>query len=513
MKDQLDTAKETLGGISALFAILWFIAALTSILGRFDYEVEFLQLAVGFHLLSRIPTAFRKRYSATKKLQKLFTNIGWPLIGIWILFSILRWIGWFGEMEIGVDINYFLAGGFFLVVIGHAVKAARQKSPYWAARSVLFTIGIVSIFFWVLTYLFDIFQQHADLIIILGLFAIGFGFILGGIRKRPAFFVEVEEEEEPHISEDVYVVDQDLSINQKKARVEIKNGSLYIPVTSGKEIGGIYFGAGSYHVDAAVKEYTDVYKGITMISGSEWDSVKSAHSLHPADQQAFETMGLSKEEVLELARLQLKGKFTDELKRKLKKTEINLPFIKVRDTPQGSHVKVGPIEVKDGPGHEHVRIGPWEFDEYGDRKRFTSQGLVITIRSKDEDITIRTNGNTEFIRGDQHIIVNHKIKIRTDDIDLLIEEDKKILRSAVFKLFSKDDRRILQSDGFKLTLKEDTGTIKKNGKSVHITDPDTLEDIRSEIDIVADELIRNVLDQKELTELNTLIKKFEQELG
>lgn len=512
MKDQLDVAKETLGRIAGLFAILWFIAAVTDILGAYDYEIEFLQLAVGFHILSRIPTAFRKRYTAGKKVQKVLTNIGWPLIGLWILFSILRWIGWFGDLEIGVDINYFLAAGIFLVVIGYAVKSARQKSPFWAARSVFFAIGTVSIFFWVLIHLFDIFQAYSDLIIVVGLFSIGLGFILGGIRKRPAFFVEIEEEEEPHISEEVHVVDQDIKIAQKKAQVDIQKGSIFIPVVGGKEIGGIYFGAGSYRVDATIKEYSDVYRGITMISGSDWESVRSSHALRSAEQQDFETIGLSKDEVLELARLQLKGKFTDEVKRKLKKTEIDLPFIKVRETAHGSHVKVGPIEIKDGPGHEHVRVGPWEINDYGESKRFRSKGLVITIRSKDEDITIRTNGDTEFIRGDQHIIANHRIKIRTDDIDLLIDKDKKILRSESFKLYSKGEKRILQSDGFKLTIRSTAGTIEKKGKSAHISDPNTLEEIRSEIDAISDELIRNVLDQKELTELNTLIKKFEQEI-
>jgi gas vesicle protein len=64
-----------------------------------------------------------------------------------------------------------------------------------------------------------------------------------------------------------------------------------------------------------------------------------------------------------------------------------------------------------------------------------------------------------------------------------------------------------------LTVRKKDGTIKKNGRSITITDQDTLEEIRSEIDAVTDELIRNVLDQKELTELNTLIKKFEHELS
>ena len=88
--------------------------------------------------------------------------------------------------------------------------------------------------------------------------AIGLGFILGGIRRQPAFFVEIEDEEEPRISEEVHVVDRDFTILRKGASIQVKSGSLFIPVVTGREIGGIYFGAGSYHVDAKIKEYSDV---------------------------------------------------------------------------------------------------------------------------------------------------------------------------------------------------------------------------------------------------------------
>jgi hypothetical protein len=53
----------------------------------------------------------------------------------------------------------------------------------------------------------------------------------------------------------------------------------------------------------------------------------------------------------------------------------------------------------------------------------------------------------------------------------------------------------------------------KNGNTVTIKDQKTLEEIRNEIDAAADELIREVLDQGELKKLDTLIKKFEQELS
>lgn len=134
MKDHLDEAKETLRRTAALFLILWLISAVTDFLGVYEYEVEFLQLAVGFYLLSRIPTAFRERYSAGKKFEKFFTNLGWPLVGLWIAFKIVRWIGWFGLLEIGVDIDYLLVAGVVCLFIGYTAKSFRYKAGYWAMR-------------------------------------------------------------------------------------------------------------------------------------------------------------------------------------------------------------------------------------------------------------------------------------------------------------------------------------------------------------------------------------------
>lgn len=513
MKDYLDSAKDTLGRVAAVFLILWFIAAVTDWMGQYEYEVEFLQLAVGIYLLSRVPTAFKKKYSAGRKIQKFFTNLGWPLVGLWIAFNVFRWIGWFGAMEIRVDIDYFLVVGIVFLLIGHAVKSLRYKAGYWAARSVFFAIGGVSIFFWILIKIFDIFPEYSEVTVVVGIVAIGLGFVLGGLKKPPDFFVEIEEEDEiePEISEDVYVTKEDISITRGKAQVKINKGSLYVPVTAEKDVGGFYFGEGSYHVDAKVKAYHDVYRGVTLVTGREWDSVKADQLVVPADEKAFEDIGLKREEVLEIARLQIKGTLSDEVKRRLKHVQVDLPFIKVRETPHGDYVKVGPFEFDETSGEERVRFGPWGIRERG-RRRFTRRGLLIQIRSKDEDITITTNGKTTLVKGDMQVTVNDKVKVRENDTDLVMDEYKKVLRSGKVKLVCKNGKRILRSDGFELSIREDSGRIRKNGKSRVITDEETLEEIRTEIDAVTDELIKEVLDRGELKELDTLIKRFEQEL-
>jgi hypothetical protein len=517
MKDNLETARDVLNRIAAVFVILWLIAAVTKILGPYGYETEFLQVAVGFHLLSRIPTAFRSRYSTGKKIQKFFTNLGWPLIGLWIMFNVLRWIGWFGEMNVGFDIDYFLGAGVILLLIGYAVKALRHKAGYWAARSVLFTLGGVSFLFWILIRIFDIFQPWEDYALVIAIIAIGLGYILGGLKRPPSFFMDIEDEEdiEPEIKEEIHTLQEDRVISRNNAKVKVTKGSLYVPITAGeKEIGGIYLGEGSYSLDARLKVYKDVYRGVTVVSGREWESVKAEQVTVPAGEDAFEEIGLKREEVLEIARVQLHGKLTDRVKRRLKRTQVDLPFIKVRETPHGEYVKVGPIEVIENREREHVRIGPWQVaDSYPGDRRFTGKGLYIQIRSKDEDITINTNGRTVLVKGDTQITVNDKLTVKGENLDLLVDEDKKILHSGKVRLICKENKRVLHSAGFELIVREESGRIVKNGNTVTIKDQKTLEEIRNEIDAAADELIREVLDQGELKKLDTLIKKFEQELS
>lgn len=50
-----------------------------------------------------------------------------------------------------------------------------------------------------------------------------------------------------------------------------------------------------------------------------------------------------------------------------KKTDIDLPFFRVKEDEEGSYVKVGPIEVTDKKPGEHVKIGPFHISE-GDVK-------------------------------------------------------------------------------------------------------------------------------------------------
>lgn len=53
---------------------------------------------------------------------------------------------------------------------------------------------------------------------------------------------------------------------------------------------------------------------------------------------------------------------------KKEKTDINLPFFKIKEDEEGSYIKVGPIEVTDRKGEEEkAKVGPLRISESGVR--------------------------------------------------------------------------------------------------------------------------------------------------
>lgn len=116
-------AGEILKRIAIVFLILWFIAVFTGLLGKFEYEREFLLFALVFFLLSQIPAAFSGSTPYPQKLRKLMRNPGFTLMGVWVVFMVFRWLGWFGPMDVGFDVNYMLAAGIVFIATGEVLYA------------------------------------------------------------------------------------------------------------------------------------------------------------------------------------------------------------------------------------------------------------------------------------------------------------------------------------------------------------------------------------------------------
>lgn len=190
-RTRLNMAGYILKGVAAVFFLLWLIAVMTDLLGEYQYEMQFLQCAVGVYLGSQILPAFKKQ-PAGRKIQVFFINVGWPLIGLWAAFMILRWAGWFGPMEIGIDIDFFLVTGVIFLLVGYVIKFLRFLREHLIVGILFFVIGCVSIFFWIFNKVLDIFPDYADYILIIGIVAIAIG-ILGRLKRgSPA-----ETEKEP----------------------------------------------------------------------------------------------------------------------------------------------------------------------------------------------------------------------------------------------------------------------------------------------------------------------------
>lgn len=175
-----DVAKAILEGVAAVFLILWFTAAVTDLLGEYGYEEQFLQCSVGMYLFSQMIPALKQDYSTGRKVQEFLINVGWPLIGLWVVVTVLRYTGYVGAVEVGIDIDYFLVTGIIFLLMGYTIRSIRYIKEHWNLRF-FFVIGGLFVFFWLFTRIFSLFLRYADYILVIGIVAISIG-ILGRLK-------------------------------------------------------------------------------------------------------------------------------------------------------------------------------------------------------------------------------------------------------------------------------------------------------------------------------------------
>lgn len=120
MRNELKTV---LGRVAAIFFVLWVVAMVTGLLGGYDYAGRFLQIAIVLFLLSRIIAAFKDSYLPGEKLKNLFANVGWALLGLWIVFTVLYWIDVFGIIYVGFSIDSLFVVGVFCLLTGGVLYA------------------------------------------------------------------------------------------------------------------------------------------------------------------------------------------------------------------------------------------------------------------------------------------------------------------------------------------------------------------------------------------------------
>lgn len=173
-KTRIDTVRNVLEGGAAVFFLLWIVG----VFGGIQYETELLLLAVALFLLSRVVSVINKGYSRAQKAQEVFITVGWGFSGLWIFLTVLQYSGWVDLVPAGID-RYFLVAGAALLLMGYAIKLVRIAKEH--GFRILFVIGGVCIFSWVLTRIFFIFA-YADYLLVAGIALVGIG-IVGWLKR------------------------------------------------------------------------------------------------------------------------------------------------------------------------------------------------------------------------------------------------------------------------------------------------------------------------------------------
>lgn len=173
---RLRMARYALKALTVLFLLLWLCAVFADFM--WEYEVEFLQMTIAFFLFAQIASVFKEEYSRGRTVQEFFTTGGWSLLGVWLVFKVLKWVGWFGAMEVGIDIDRFLVPGVAFLLLGYTIVVARYLAG-WGVQRLLLAVGCLSLLVWGGMKVLFIYTGYADYVLGVGIAAFGMGVIVG----------------------------------------------------------------------------------------------------------------------------------------------------------------------------------------------------------------------------------------------------------------------------------------------------------------------------------------------
>jgi len=493
------------GRIAVVFLALWFITQVTDLLGKYEYPEYFLGFVFLFFLASSILESAKYKVF----FKKMAYGIAKSTFLIWLFIKIGDHFDWTGFEYWSQYPDYFIIAFFASILIGYTIGKHRR-----GARTAFYGIGFLGIVFWIFAKIFNLVPEYQTLIFFGSIAAVGIGYIVGIFEeeRKLRWIYEAEDFEkieEPKIKEEARVLKSDLEIKKDNTKINIEEGSIFVPVANGKEIGGVFFGQGSYSVDAKVKKYINVFQGITVLTGNKWKNVKK--SLRDAEEKDFESMGLKKDEVFDLARIQIEEKEWKKIRKRFEKTvsSIDMPFIKVRETEAGDYVKVGPIEVIDVEGKgSRVKFGPFKVGESMEWEEQALYDISAKIRTKNKEISLKIKGDKTILKEDDRMVISkpNKVIIEDGDVSLKITENKRILKSEELSIFESEGKTVLKTPDVKVILNDEL-TIKKDGETHVLKNAKIKQEIKNKLD----DLIRDILDKKEMKELDSLLEKLKQE--
>ncbi|MBN1786709.1 MAG: hypothetical protein JW825_06975 [Candidatus Methanofastidiosa archaeon] len=458
MKTYRERSKDLVHKVAVVFFLLWLISVATDVLGRYEYREEYLIASFIMWVLGAFIDGFKDSKGFGKNLSRSFRKAGAALFGIWILVLIFSFLGWLGELWDG-KVNYPLALSLISFAVSFTIKASTIKNKNWRIRSTLYSLGLLIILSWILMKVFELFIEYQDATILVGIGVMALGYLIGAssrthdydyfeekIEKMSKVMEEVEDI--PTASGDLKVLSHGINVGSDLT-AEIKRGAIFVDMAVGGERkGNVFFGEGSYKITTEVFELNKGFMGLCYSTGGLWQKIElGAESANDAD---MEKLGLEEDDIRELSNIFVQEgenslKRLRDLKARIKgkKTQIDLPFMKIIEGAEGDYVKIGPIEVADlKDGRSSVRIGDREFSDKGEGpidsptkndyyfKILSTDGTDIikikgdikTLKSKGLEVRIE-NENIDVSKGDVHLKKDGSKRIlQTNDINLSIDQ-------------------------------------------------------------------------------------------
>jgi hypothetical protein len=492
-----DMVKDVLHKAGVVFFLLWVLSLVSDVLGSYEYKVQFLLIMFVLWAIGSFIDGFREHFAAYKKASTSFRKLGTTFFGIWILLLIFDLFGWLDPWW-DPYIIYALALAIISVSIGFSIRAMMTRSGYWQARSTLYGIGIIIVILWGLFKLLGLYTAYQDTILISGIVAFAVGYISGVFTKSQDF--DFLEEKIEHITDsmrevttrrldvadDVKVLEDGFTI-EGRMPVTLEEGTISVDVLDDENVvGTVYFGQGSYDVPLGRQTDSVPFMGYCYCYGTEWPRVVTTQFATSATPSDFERIGLSKEEVRELARILATNKdaTAEEIERLRERLQqrgnrISLPFIKVFEGEEGEYVKFGPIEVVDQKGkRSRVRIGSREFVDKEGPDVEMPEGVEISILTTEGTTVISQEDDETKATGPSRDISIDKdaISIKLNDMTYVLSDKKEHLQLHDYEIMTRKEKRALvRTPDFKMTIRGDMVAADQKAKHVHVTNKDQAE--------------------------------------
>ena len=476
--------------IGWVFFILWMISHFVDILGRYEYEREFLILAIAFWAIGGLVSGARKKGGMNRKVKSGLRKCAGTLAGLWVLLLIFDALDLVGGPW-GTQKHYVLIAGLVALSASFAVQAFERKKNMWQVRSSCYSIGGAVLVSWLVLAILNLYESQLDTLLVSGVVLIAIGYVLGVSRHAHDFLFSSEaiegiSEEMDEIPKrnagNVRILKENITL-ERKATMSFDAGDAYVEVDGGNSFKAlVFFGKGSYSLLTGMKRYEEEFMGICSLTGTDVISTTPSFMSKNASDSDCEELGLTCKEIRELAMIQVFGsedaiESLEDLKMRVKRdgTKVDLKFIKVHEGSEGDYVKVGPIEIAD-MHDKNTRIKIWgrEFAEKGtlesemspvgiSYKILTTEGTTHLTTTNDKAM-LRKEGICVEIKGEDTSIVEGKCEI-------LFTGHKKKISCPLYELSLRMGKRAyLKGKGIKLSIRE--GVVSADYGENHVDETD-----------------------------------------